>query len=78
MAARWKRLWESKFFLCECSKCIAEGSLPAAGGDATPDTVSDGPAGGSTVALLRPFTAAWFETAPNSIRFECTEMSIPR
>ena len=32
VAKRRKLLWETKFFLCECSKCVEEGSIevPAA------------------------------------------------
>lgn len=88
VAARRKRLWNSKLFLCECNKCIMESALPVTASDnftahttssveqngryvRVPNLMPDG----STVivTMLKPFTAAWYETPPNSIRFHCQE-----
>ena len=62
VSQRRKRLWETKFFLCECSKCVAEASISlptstAAAAAAAGDSVRS--AATATPSLVRPFSAAW-------------------
>ena len=63
VSQRRKRLWETKFFLCECSKCVAEATISlstatrvaaAAAGDSVHSAANVAP------SLLRPFSAAWY------------------
>jgi hypothetical protein len=78
MLDRWKRLWETKFFLCECSRCIEEGSVAvnasaavALGGDRSP------PATEGSLSFVRPFSAAWYEVFPRaSMRLACKELRL--
>lgn len=75
---RWKRLWDTKFFLCECSRCIEEGSVAV---NASTAVVLDGgsslPAIEGSPSFVRPFSAAWYEVFPHaSVRFACKELRL--
>ena len=75
---RWKRLWDTKFFLCECSRCIEEGSVAV---NASTAVVLDGgsslPAIEGSPSFVRPFRATWYEVFPHaSVRLVCKELRL--
>jgi hypothetical protein len=75
---RWKQLWETKFFLCECSRCVEEGSVAVntsaavvLGGGSSLPAIEGSP------SFVRPFSAAWYEVFPHaSMRLACKELRL--
>ena len=75
---RWKQLWETKFFLCECTRCVEEGSVAVntsaavvLGGGSSLPAIEGSP------SFVRPFSAAWYEVFPHaSMRLACKELRL--